>query len=256
MNKIKCSIHLFYFGMGSVFLLTLFFFHFLTPYVHATEKPLFFNLTSDDPKARHSLSADCDGDAKSNELNCRFVQIMVRKFISEQEYEKQKKEFLEELEKTESEEVSGSLKGFLEICKTMNGLEKEIIDSEMKKIYVNKTREFCKQPNKEGLKKFIFSQLNQNLKTCRISNHIFRGHFVKVSENKWVSDDGPYGLCNRVNLKTLEVKDGWLWTYTEKITYSDDSSDFCKGRKIDQTTTYSWKPKTFLSQCEFIEFGL
>ena len=62
----------------------------------------------------------------------------------------------------------------------------------------------------------MLEQQTHEQNECTIHNSVFPVDFVKVNERKWVSNNGPEGICGVVSVFTIEheVNDPILWTYT------------------------------------------
>ena len=96
-----------------------------------------------------------------------------------------------------------------------------------------------------------------NRMKCTIYNSVMPVDFVRVNDRKWVSNNGPEGLCGVVDLFTIEHESDSpvLWTYTSHYSYTNNAQGLCKGLK-DEDSTYSWKaPSAVRLQCEEFKFS-
>jgi hypothetical protein len=84
----------------------------------------------------------------------------------------------------------------------------------------------------------------QNL--CTVHSTVFPVDFVKVSGRKWVSNNGPEGICGAVSVFTLEHEpdNGYMWNYTEQYIYTNKTGGLfgvCEKLKDEAAKLYSWR---------------
>ena len=119
--------------------------------------------------------------------------------------------------------------------------------------------EICKNPSLDKFENFFEQTIIDETKTCKVFSDYegWTAKFKKVAPNKWISNEGPSGLCNNVFLFTLEHEPKYptLWTYTQVRTYSDQENKFCKGLEVNKPLIYDWHGKTIELNCKFIEYG-
>ena len=110
----------------------------------------------------------------------------------------------------------------------------------------------------EMMVEMISPQLKLDADTCSIENWDFKKKFKKASignKNKWVSNEGPHGLCAQIDVSTLEHEGhGVRWKYTRQTTYVDDTDEFCKGREVGVLHKYSSGEHAFPINCRYISF--
>lgn len=126
-----------------------------------------------------------------------------------------------------------------EICSCLFPKEKSFEDK--KNCYIEKTKERIMKVNKNK---------------CSIYSYTFDVDFIKTDENKWVSNEGPLGLCRVINVYTIERnKDNVLWTYTHSVVDVGSLQKECK--KIQpKTKIYSSDIQiSYPLQCDRIYFG-
>jgi hypothetical protein len=103
----------------------------------------------------------------------------------------------------------------------------------------------------------MLEQQSHEQDDCTIHNTVFPLHFVRVAERKWVSNNGPEGICGVVSVFTIEheASSTVLWTYTEQYTYTNNSTGLCKGLPLSETSSYSWKTgRNVRLKCEEFKF--
>jgi hypothetical protein len=92
---------------------------------------------------------------------------------------------------------------------------------------------------------------------CTFANSVFSADFVRVGDRKWVSNNGPEGICGVVSVFTIEREANYdnLWTYTEQIIYTNNTADDVCKLAHDEASTYSWKSgNTVRLKCEDFKF--
>jgi hypothetical protein len=103
----------------------------------------------------------------------------------------------------------------------------------------------------------MLEQQTHEQNECTVYNTLFSADFVRVGDRKWVSNNGPEGICGVVSVFTIEheATSTSLWTYTELYTYTNNSSGLCKGLPNSETSTYSWKSGSNVRlKCEEFKF--
>src|SRR5262249_44108380 len=87
--------------------------------------------------------------------------------------------------------------------------------------------------------------------------------FERIGKGKWLSNEGPQGLCRTVTIYELdaEPKQHLLWTFTRKnITTGNAANPLCQGvaneDKNQPIVQYSWKADypDFELPCDFISW--
>jgi hypothetical protein len=114
----------------------------------------------------------------------------------------------------------------------------------------------CDKRTAKSIRDYLWYTLEKQTKTCRIWTNSWKETFTKQLENKWVSNEGPDGICGVVVVSSLEAKDSLVGSYeTQKVvTNKDVNSPFCQ---LDETKVrYAWDDKFVDRSCEFIVLGL
>ncbi len=148
---------------------------------------------------------------------------------------------------------------FGEICSKLSESKKNTNST-----YIEMMAQFentCHSPSKEKLLNLMLSMVEIEANTCRIMESD-TGDFIfkPVNSNKWVNTSGPTGVCGAVLLLTLEREPDHsvLWKYTQKKSYTNTETEFCK--KLETASTdmaFSWNASTpFKLECKYIRFGL
>lgn len=233
--------------------------------VTAADKPApiqFFYLSSSDPTENSVLSGECTGDTSYPEVDCKFTQIRVRQEVKSEDIPQKMKELDESLNAVKKDFP----KYTKEFCKDMKEEEisKTIVELKKSKAFETATLlqdnlSFCKNPTYSKLEDLLKKMITHESKTCKISTFgPTTTSFKKIAPNRWVSNEGPTGLCNSVIVTTLEKEPSYssLWTYTQTRAYADQNNDLCRGLEVNKPLIYTWKAsKQIELKCEFIGFG-
>jgi hypothetical protein len=115
----------------------------------------------------------------------------------------------------------------------------------------------CRCQTKECVTSVMLEQQTHEQDKCTAATSVFSADFVKVSDRKWVSNNGPEGICGVVSVFILEREPNYdnLWTYTEKYIYTNNNADRICKLAHDSTSMYSWNAgKTVRLKCEDFKF--
>jgi hypothetical protein len=115
----------------------------------------------------------------------------------------------------------------------------------------------CGCATKDCFTKVMLDQQSHEQNECTIYNSVIPVDFVKVNDRKWVSNNGPEGICGVVDVFTIEHEpnDPILWTYTSHYSYTNNTQGLCKGLK-DEDSIYAWRlPKAVRLQCDEFNFN-
>lgn len=216
-------------------------------------------------KEDSTLSVKCASGNDPSKIHCLFVQMSVRR-KSTQEIEKSTKG----LDTSKDDELVTILKSCKKMNQTVKDLEalmKEAGPAKREKLSNDKQWLFdlCHCERKKGDKKEIVAcvrnllqeKIEEEKKTCVISNNSFNLEFTKANDNKWVSNPGPMGICKVANVGILErdSKDS-LWTYSQTRISADRSSKVCMELEINVPTVFSWKASNESKMdCQVIKLG-
>ncbi|RLU00982.1 hypothetical protein [Ketobacter sp.] len=119
----------------------------------------------------------------------------------------------------------------------------------------------CDKPTRQDIYRMAEYTKRIESRTCKMTEFDLGDfNFKKVHDNKWVSNNGPVGLCSAIVVMVLErhSQHSYLWSYSQSKQYTDLSTDMCKElNRVNEPQTFSWNaPKPFPMKCDFIEFGL
>jgi len=235
----------------------------------ADDKPrqiMFYYLTNPDIEENSSLSGKCTGNTSSYEIECTFWQTRVRLALNpadlNDEVEKVKPRLINEFN-----EFGGLKKWAKSLCNDVNVDSQEFIkkmDEKKDQMTsrdirgVNFFIDFCEHPTSSKFEKFLIDSIVDETVTCKVSVDFegTKANFKKVAKNKWVSNEGPRGLCDETVLIVLEhAGDGILWTYIQTRTYANQDNESCRALEVNKPLVYDWKEKTIELNCKFIEYG-
>jgi hypothetical protein len=91
--------------------------------------------------------------------------------------------------------------------------------------------------------------------TCLITTNRYERTFQKQTSTRWVSNEGPAGVCAVVDVATLQDDGGVKWTMeTRKVITRRDASPQCQGLD-EQRETLSWQNVRRALPCTFVQPG-
>jgi len=91
--------------------------------------------------------------------------------------------------------------------------------------------------------------------TCIITTNRYELTFRKQTATRWVSNEGPAGLCGVLNIATLQDDGGVRWTKeTRKILTTRNTSDVCSTLD-DRPEVLSWQRLRRPLPCKFVQPG-
>jgi len=92
--------------------------------------------------------------------------------------------------------------------------------------------------------------------TCFITTNRYERTFQKQAGTRWVSNEGPAGLCGVVDITTLQDDGGVRWTLeTRKNVTLKDASAECRALD-EQPETFNWQNIRRALPCTFVQPGL
>lgn len=226
------------------------------------DPPLILNLGSNDSDG--SVSIACAGTKPFLKLSCKVYRLSVERPTVD-EFQKSRNALEKDLEKTSEADV---IKNLRQTCSTLDSVE-----SEMKKNLsgyspgraasaqdgINQMKAVCRCQTKQCVTGVTLEQQTHEQNECTVGSSVFSAEFVKVSSHKWVSNNGPEGICGVVSLFTLEEEANYpeLWTYTEKYTHTNNDADNLCKLAHDTTSIYSWKSgRSVRLKCEELKFDV
>lgn len=200
-----------------------------------------------------SMQFSCKGKMPLKEITCDFIQkILIRNTESVAEVKKFLSTIsIDDLKKEKN--FSYCKKEFATPIKVSNAHAKEHSDE------IEKNSDtLCNCVAENDLKCFSnammkFAEMKE--KTCKVVLNSFSIRFKKISKDKWLSNPGPEGLCNLVNVGTLEAvgDSGYSWKYTQ-IRVASDKGEHCKF-DLNKPTVYVTDQGIFKLNCEYIDLG-
>ena len=91
--------------------------------------------------------------------------------------------------------------------------------------------------------------------TCLITTNQYARTFRRAGETRWVSSEGPEGVCGVLDVATLQDGGGVRWTLEmRKVATKRDASPAC--RAFDAPAeTFSWQNIRRALPCKFVQPG-
>jgi hypothetical protein len=91
--------------------------------------------------------------------------------------------------------------------------------------------------------------------TCMITTNRYERRFRRDAPTRWVSTEGPEGVCGLLDVATLQDDGGVRWTLEmHKVVTKKDAALTC--RTLDaQSETFSWQNIRRPLPCKFIQPG-
>jgi len=91
--------------------------------------------------------------------------------------------------------------------------------------------------------------------TCLVTTNRYQRAFRRETTTRWVSSEGPEGVCGLLDVVTLEDGGGVRWTMEmRKIVTKKDASPTCRALD-DQVETLSWRDIRRPLPCRFVQPG-
>jgi hypothetical protein len=209
-----------------------------------------------------SVTVKCNGKEPYSELSCKVYRLWVQR-LSIDEYQKARAALQNDLA-TKSEE---DLRKMQQVrCSDLPSVNSDLAKN--LKNYspgraasardgYDQMKALCGCTTKQCITSVMLEQQTHDENECTVHSTVFAADFVKVGDRKWVSNNGPEGICGVVSVFTIEheAASTVLWTYTEQYTYTNNSEGLCKGLPSRTTSTYSWKSgRNVRLKCEELKF--
>jgi hypothetical protein len=224
--------------------------------------PVFLNLGSNTQDS--SITVTCAGKKPYSKLSCTVNSLLVtRKTVAD--YEKARQELQKDME-TQSEKNLQRMQ--TQSCSNVESANKDLIPklktyspgrAAVARDGYEQLKSLCECKTRECLASVMMAQQTGEQNECTVTSRAFAIDFVKVDDRKWVSNNGPEGVCGVVSVFTMEsdAKHSNLWTYTEHYTYTNRNSGLCKGLPSEESTVYSWKAaKPVRLKCEELKLDI
>jgi hypothetical protein len=91
--------------------------------------------------------------------------------------------------------------------------------------------------------------------TCLITTNRYERTFHKQTSTRWVSREGPTGVCGTIDVTTLQDDGGVRWTMdTERVVTNRDAAPECHGVG-ERPETLSWQNIRRPLPCTFVQPG-
>lgn len=216
---------------------------------------------NDRPDSADFISASCETDAKQQTMTCEFTQVAIYRKTSQPEVD-------EAVKKALSDFTPEKAKAFQSEC---GSLAKDIqaargslasADNTIKRYasdWFAAVEAACKSPTRANLEALERAAQAGDLATCKVWVNRWTHTFTKQSAVRWVSNDGPNGICGTILISILEPRDGdsdFFWKYSQQrvITNKDVKEPIpCKEFEAEPTSYSANKTKKL--SCELIEAG-
>lgn len=207
---------------------------------------------------------ECDGSPPFSTITCEFTQVGIRP--------RDDASFQDERAKLKASLEAEPEAKLLEERRTLVELQpklKHVLSAEPPRNFSPEQADFVRRlalSNDKALscadKPCIIDEelkyLDSNRRTCYLSTNRFRSEFKRSGPNKWVSVQGPQGICNVVLVQTLENDPDYpqLWTFTQTRATSDNKGP-CEGIEVNKPGIYSWDaPNQFDLNCQVFEWSV
>ena len=91
--------------------------------------------------------------------------------------------------------------------------------------------------------------------TCLITTNRYERDFRRDTASRWMSTEGPDGVCGVLDVATLHDQGGARWTMeTHKVVTKKDASPACQAYDT-QSETLSWENIRRPLPCKFVQPG-
>lgn len=235
--------------------------------------PFFSSLPSEAENS--SLDMNCKGRKPFNVITCDFQQILIsKKSTADHEVEiKANDKMFDKMNDIEfTNEFQGTCSKAIPDAKTKTvAYLNDANNSTEKKLFLTnriKAMEgICDCMNKINIP-FLKSKRNcvrnvlnaiteSEKNSCNIRSNVFTLEFKRTASNKWISNPGPTGICDRVKVVTIEHEpdNTTLWRYSQTIAASKSNDPICKHFTAGFTTIFSWQAvRESQIDCKVVKF--
>ena len=91
--------------------------------------------------------------------------------------------------------------------------------------------------------------------TCLVTTNRYQRVFRRETTTRWVSTEGPEGVCGLLDVVTLEDGGGVRWTMEiRKVVTKKDAAPMCTALD-DEAETFSWQNVRRPLPCRFVQPG-
>lgn len=206
------------------------------------------------------LNIECDGKKPFHNIDCKITILIISK--SDDAEKRKSKNEIDELKIISQKDLQSLKDSFSSKDIEKKQLLMNNATTEQKEYFndfVSLSKEAKKINDVSGVKNFLqkFNDIQEN--TCRIKLRHAESTFERVSENKWVSNPGPQGLCNVIRIQTLENSKEYpmLWKFSEVTVSTDSDGPLCEGlaNDLNKPTVYAWDaPASMKFDCKYLEY--
>jgi hypothetical protein len=222
-----------------------------------TLPPQFFDLQSESQNA--SLTMMCEGQKPYRTMTCQFLSITIDK-SSAAEY----RAALEKLRQNLSNDSDQKLLEQKDLrCKGLGKTETELSQhlagmtperAAYARAGITQMKNLCACHDRSCIVDALLREKDSERNECRVNGFTYSLKFQKVGARRWVSNNGPEGICAVVSVETLEHEEKYanVWTYTESSVVGNTEPEFCKtlASQWQKPETFSWRTGSGLStQC-------
>jgi len=206
-----------------------------------------------------SVSVTCTGKAPYSKLSCKVYHLEVKR-TSLEEYQESRAALQKDLATTSEVDLLRKMKS--QCSDLPSDFEKKLTTyspgrAASARDGYEQMKAMCACATKQCITSVMLEQQTHEQDECTAYSIVFAADFVRVNDRKWVSNNGPEGICGVVSLITIERETNYanLWTYTEQNTYMHSNADEICKLAHNEVTTYSWKSgKTVRLKCEELKF--
>jgi hypothetical protein len=206
-----------------------------------------------------SVSLACTGDKPYAKLSCKVYRLSIARPTPDV-YQKSRTALQKELATTGEADLLRKMHGQ---CSTLpSDLGKNLTNyspgrAASARDGYEQMKAVCSCTTKQCITSIMLEQQTHEQNECTVSSTVFSADFVKVGERKWVSNNGPEGICGVVSVFTIEHEPTAtdLWTYTEQYIYTNNTADWICKLAHNETSTYSWQSgNTVRLKCDDFKF--
>lgn len=221
-------------------------------------QPISFRSLTNPDGQKSALSGECTGTTASDEIVCTFTQVMVSHVVDPADLPVKLAEARRDWAKEKATELDQIKEGCAELVSEQYRVELAKLP-EPDKSRAERAIKLCEDPTEEKMWSFIEQGIREEARTCRVWTHSNGPYtFRRIAANRWLSNEGPTGICNVVNVMVLEHEPEYpnLWTYTQTRTYADKEGELCSAIELNKPLVFDWRDHTLSMQCDFISFGM
>jgi len=212
-----------------------------------------------------SITLACAGKEPYPTLSCTVYRLSVKRLTAEQ-YRTSRASLQESLAAQSFDELR---KAYQFDCSQLASRNKDLQKNlqsyspgraASEQSYYEYIKAVCACRTKECILSAQLADQARDQNRCTVYSTVFPVDFVKVSGRKWVSNNGPEGICGVVSVFTLEHEPDHenLWNYTEQYIYTNKTGGLfcvCEKLKDEAVKLYSWKsPFNVQLNCQELRF--